>query len=372
METSAIRAQIALSLLPHIGAVNAKGVIEYFGSAQDALAAVKADWQGISGISKTWINEIFDAKEAALKKADNELIFIEKHGLRVLGWGEDDYPKALAECVDAPLLLFTKGNIAPNKGHFLSVVGTRRATDRGKQLCHDIITNLLQQVPDLTIVSGLAYGIDIAAHRAALELHRPTWVIPAHGLDRIYPSQHRNEAIASLENGGILTEYLSGTIPEPQNFLARNRIVAGLSEATLVVESHYKGGSLSTAAAALSYGRDVLAIPGRPTDATSAGCNMLIKTNRAALVESAEDIIATLGWQAKKKELPKQLDIFAALSPEADQLLKVIRGNEDGVHVNELTLSSGLPYAQASAALFELELAGAIKSLPGSMYRAIK
>lgn len=372
MNLSAIRAQIALLLLPGVGIRHAKDIIACFGSAEEALAADKATWLGLPMVRREWVEEVMAAREKVLARADKEVAFIEKHSIRVLGLGESDYPQSLAECPDAPLMLFTKGNIVPNKGHFLSVVGTRRATDRGRQICHDLLSELMSKVPDLTIVSGLAYGIDIAAHRTALEAHRPTWIIPAHGLDRIYPPQHRNEAIAAMEHGGILTEYMSGTVPEAGNFVARNRIVAGLSAATLVVESAERGGSLITARIAQSYGRDVLAVPGRPSDAASAGCNNLIKQNRAALVETADDVIAAIGWEvATQAPAPQQLSFFPTLSPLAEKLLAVLRTADDGIHINLLVMETRETYAQVSAALFEMEIAGVAKSLPGGIYRAL-
>lgn len=308
---------------------------------------------------------------AALQRAEQEWDFIQKHGVKIYHIDDDDYPARLREAPDAPQLLYGKGNISFD-GHFLSVVGTRGASDRGKQMCHDLVVELAARVPNLTIVSGLAYGIDVAAHRAALEAGIPTLIIPAHGLDRIYPQLHRQVAVDALANGGILTEYPSGTEPHPGNFLARNRIIAGLSEATVVVESKITGGSLVTANIAFSYSRDVFAVPGRPKDLLAEGCNSLIRRNIAGLISSADDLIDALGWEEKPKATQTSLnDLFAELTPDEELIMTSLRAYEDGVHVNTLLAEIKMSYANLSANLFTLELKGLVRSLPGAMYRPI-
>lgn len=307
-------------------------------------------------------------REAAAR-AEKEWDFVEKNGIETYFIEDDNYPALLREAPDAPRLLYGKGNINFN-GHFLSIVGTRNASDRGKQLCHDFVVELAARVPNLTIVSGLAYGIDVAAHRAAIEAGIPTIIIPAHGLDRIYPQLHRSVAVDSLQNGGILTEYMSGTEPLQGHFLARNRIIAGLSEATIVVESKYKGGSLVTANIAFSYGRELFAFPGRATDEVAAGCNNLIRRNVAGLITSADDLISALGWEEKQQAVQTSLnDLLTDLAPEEESVMQVLRQYEDGVHVNTLLQEIKMSYADLSALLFALEIKGVVRSLPGAMYR---
>ena len=214
--------------------------------------------------------------QKAIEQAKKELEFINKHNIQLYFYKDDNYPYRLTNCVDSPIILYTKGNVNLNTKHKVSVVGTRIPSEHGKDWCRRLILDLAQQVPDLTIVSGLAYGIDVVAHRAAIEAGIPTIIVPAHGLDRIYPAVHRNVAIQALNKGGIVTEYTCGTEPERFNFVARNRIVAGLADAVVVVESKKKGGSLITADMAVDYGREVFAQPGRIDDECSAGCNDLI------------------------------------------------------------------------------------------------
>lgn len=370
-----LRAQIALPLLPEVGLRRAKDLIQTFGSAERAMVADKDEWMALLPNAKqSFVNNIFSGRQEALDKADKELEFISQHNIQVFCLGEDDYPSRLAECPDAPLILYAKGNIRPNDGKFVAVVGTRSPSDRGKQICHDFIGELAAKVPDVTIVSGLAYGTDIAAHRAALEFGLPTFIIPGHGLDRIYPSIHRQVAVQALETGGVLTEYMSGTEPIGPNFVARNRIIAGLSDAIVVVESKDKGGSLITADMAFSYGRDLFAFPGRPSDPLSAGCNRLIKSMQANLIESADDLIAEMRWTPKVQNEAYQLTLdrlLVDLAPEEQAIMDILRQNEDGIHVNSIVMELKMPYSGISALLMQMELKGLVKSLPGSFYRAL-
>lgn len=359
-DTAALRAVIALPLIEGIGPRKAKDLIRRYGSAQ---AALEND-HTLVGV------------KSALERADQELAFIEKHHLSAWYFEDDDYPRRLAQCPDCPILLYGKGNLRFNEGKFVSVVGTRSPSDRGKQLCHDFIADLAAKVPDVTIVSGLAYGIDVTAHRAALEVGLPTIIIPGHGLDRIYPSNHRQVAVQALEKGGILTEYMSGTEPIGPNFVARNRIIAGLADAVVVVESRIKGGSLITADIAFSYNRDLFAFPGRPSDINSAGCNLIIKYDQARLIECADDLIAAMRWQPRNAGddgYQTTLDqLFVELEPEEQQLMEILHQNEDGVHVNSLVAETHMPYAATSSLLFQMELRGLVRSMPGGLYRALK
>ena len=372
IETEELKSIIALPLLPEIGQKRAKELIEHFGSASRVFSLKASDLMEHTHLGKDAIAQIIAGKSRALKRAEQELSFIERHKVAVYFYRDDNYPYRLQQCVDAPLLLYGKGNLVLNEGHFLSVVGTRMPTDRGKEICRQIILSLAQKLSRVTIVSGLAYGIDVTAHRAALEAGIPTIIIPGHGLDRIYPAVHRHTAVESLENGGILTEFMSATQPERPNFIARNRIIAGLSDATMVVESKIKGGSLITADMAASYSRDVFAVPGRPSDERSAGCNQLIKNHKAALVESADDILLAMQWDANASRDIVQTELFVDCTPEQQQLLDILRKDEEGLHINQVVLAAQKPYSEVSATLLQMEFSGLVKSLPGGIYRALK
>ena len=311
---------------------------------------------------------------AAIEHAQKELDFIEKHSVQLYYYKDSNYPYRLAQCTDAPLLLYAKGNVEVNPKHVVSIVGTRMPSERGKDWCRQLVIDLASHIPDLTIVSGLAYGIDVMAHKTALESGIPTIIVPAHGLDRIYPATHRNVAVQALEMGGLLTEYTTGTEPERHNFVARNRIVAGVADAVVVVESKSKGGSLITAQMAQDYNRDVFALPGRFNDTCSAGCNDLIKHNKAQLIECAEDLIAAMGWKVMTKQ-PRQtamLELICDLTNEQQQLVNLLRDSEDGMHINQLVMETRLAYNMVSSELVMLELQDVVKSMPGGMWRLKK
>lgn len=370
------QAQIALQYLPMVGNQKAKELYRFFGSAERAMQASKAEWSAIPHIGNDVVEAIMAARGQALQRAEQEIRFIEQHHLQAYFYQDDAYPQRLAECPDCPMMLFGKGEMRLNEGKFVSVVGTRNPSDRGKQLCHDFVVDLAAKIPDVTIVSGLAYGIDVTAHRAALEAGVPTIIIPAHGLDRIYPYVHRSVAVEALKNGGILTEFPSGTEPVGSNFIARNRIIAGLADAVVVVESRSKGGSLATADMAFSYNRDLFAFPGRPSDVNSAGCNRLIKTDQAHLLETADDLIGMMRWTPKDANVEgyqTTLDmLFMELAPEEQALMDILHQYEDGCHVNTLVMETRQPYPAISALLFQMELHGLVRSLPGGVYKAAK
>lgn len=313
------------------------------------------------------------SKEAILH-AQKEIEFIKKHQITSYYYKDSAYPYRLAQCIDAPLLLYAKGNLDVNPKHAISVVGTRMPSERGKDWCRRLILDLASKVPDLTIVSGLAYGIDVVAHKAAIEAGIPTIVIPAHGLDRIYPATHRNVAVQALDIGGILTEYTTGTEPERYNFVARNRIIAGMADAVVVVESKKKGGSLITADMAVDYGRDVFALPGRIDDIFSAGCNELIKRNKAQLIECADDIIAAMQWEDQRKNAVQTtlVEMLVDLTPIQNQLLDLLRDADDGMHINQMVMETHLAYNVVSSELVMMELQDVVKSMPGGIWRMKK
>lgn len=312
----------------------------------------------------------------SLARAEQEVEWIEEHGIKVWTLADENYPYRLRQCPDRPLLLYSKGNMHPSDGHIVSVVGTRQPTQRGKEMTENLVHQLHEQLESVTIVSGGAYGIDIAAHRAAIQCGIPTIIVPAHGLDRIYPYQHRPEAVAALERGGILTEFPSGTEPLAGYFVQRNRIVAGLADAVVVVESRERGGSLITAQMAVDYNRELFAFPGRPTDTSSAGCNKLIRCNKAALITSAEDLIDAMQWTRRNTSAQfVQTEIIGLrddLTPLQQNLLTKLQEAEEGMHINLLVMETERPYSEVASDLMMLELQGLVRSLPGGIYRFVR
>jgi len=296
--------------------------------------------------------------------------------LRVWKPDDADYPYRLQQCPDKPQVLYGLGNLRPSEGHVVAIVGTRRPTERGKELTETLVRELHERLDGLTIVSGGAYGIDITAHRAALKYGVPTIMVLAHGLDRIYPFQHKPEAEAAMEQGGLLSEYPEGTEPFAANFLQRNRIIAGLVDAVVVVESRERGGSLNTAQRALNYGRALFAFPGRPTDASSRGCNELIRNGKAQLISCADDLIAAMEWKTKQSAsqgIQTQLiGLMDDLTPLQQQLLDRLQVAEEGMHINLLVQATEKAYGEVSSELMELELQGLVRSLPGGIYRFVR
>ncbi|MBR4065327.1 MAG: DNA-processing protein DprA [Bacteroidaceae bacterium] len=309
-----------------------------------------------------------------IELAEREMEFIEKNGIRLICLGDEAYPCRLAECADAPLVLHSMGNADLNAKHIVSIVGTRHASEYGKELCANFVADLARFVPGTLIVSGLAYGIDVCAHRAALKEGLPTIGVLAHGLDQIYPNSHRSTAKSMLENGGLLTEFMSGTNPLPQFFVQRNRVVAGMADATIVVESASKGGSLITASLANSYARDCFVFPGRVNDQYSCGCNELVSRNKAALITSAWDFVEAMNWEvaAKKKSASKiQTELFPELTQDETSVITLLRKNSDGLQVNQMVVLLNIPINKLLPLLFEMEMKGYIKAVAGGCYRAI-
>ena len=354
---------ITLTQIRGIGYFNAKKIIDYFGNAA-ALFANIDEVGNIERVSKNIFTK--DAIDDAKKVAEKELAFIEKNNITVLHITQNDqYPELLKQCADAPILLYTKGNINLNNTKILSIVGTRKITKYGKDLCKELIEALPQ---DVFILSGLAVGVDIEAHKWAIETGNQTAAVLAHGLDRIYPSAHSGIAKQMLENGGLITDYISGTNPDRENFPKRNRIVAGIAEATIVIESAEKGGSLITANIANSYGREVFAFPGKTSDLNSKGCNFLIKTQRAQLVESAQDVLNYLGWSTDKpKEKTKQTKLALNLS-DTEQKIYTLIVEKEKISFDELAVTLKISASELSVELLNLEFSGLINTLPGKVY----
>ena len=314
-----------------------------------------------------------DEKELkeSLDRAMREVEFAEKHGIEILTPDNSAYPKQLLEvCADAPLALYHKGNTNLNPKHSLAIVGTRTSTEYGRDMVENIISELAKYFPDLLIVSGLAYGTDINAHRASLENKLPTVALLAHGLDRIYPSVHRNTAQRMIQQGGLLTEYPSFTKMEPAYFLQRNRLIAGIAEATLVIESKERGGALTTARYANEYNLTTMACPGRASDPASVGCNRLIATNRAALVTSAADIVKNLGWEVPKEKVQALPSFFDDdLTTEERMVLNALK--TEPTHLSALLANTGLSAPTVMAALSELEFRDIVRQLPGTQWRKL-
>ena len=308
-----------------------------------------------------------DYRGDCLRRAAVEEAFIGDHSIRATYFTDDDYPSRLSEAADAPAMIYTLGQCDLESKHVISVVGTRHATQYGMKFCDTLIGDLAQRLPDLVVVSGLAYGIDIAAHRAALKHGVPTVAVLPRGLNRIYPSMHRNDAIAIINHAGmLLTDYTSQDTVQKSNFLARNRIVAALSDCTVIVESAGSGGALVTASLAMSYNRDVMAVPGRCGDEFSQGCNKLIATNKAALITSADDLMVAMRWEGVS-HAPQQIDLFPTLNKEEQAVVDVIRSQGE-VHLNSLAEMLHLPVYRLMSTLVELDCKRVITTLPGCRY----
>lgn len=352
-------------MAPAIGPITARKLIEKAGSAGAVFRMKKEILENIEGIGPRVLGAIHYS--GLMDRAEKEVEFLERHRINALYFEDPDYPVHLNQCADGPVLLYIRGNQDLNPERSLSVVGTRRASSYGRDLCREIIKGLAEHLPGLVIVSGLAYGIDVMAHRAALEYGLSTVAVLAHGLSTLYPASHRETARRITRQGALVTDFDSGMGPERNNFLRRNRIIAGLSQATLVVESPEKGGALITASMASSYNRDILAVPGRAGDPRSKGCNNLIKRSMAALTESAEDILRHLNWgtpaEPEKKSTPAM-----DLQPEQKQILFHIE-EAPGITPDTLSNLTGLPISKLLAMLLEMELKEWISAEPGNRYR---
>lgn len=359
-----LKYQIGLTLIPGIGDVLAKNLVSYCGSAEAVFRENKSKLLKIPGIGETLAEVV--RKQNVLKRAEEEIKFIEKFKITPLFYTEANYPKRLKHCADSPVLLYYRGNADLNTAHVISIVGTRDASNYGKTICEKLIVDLIPY--NVLVVSGLAYGVDICAHKAAVKNNVPTVGVLAHGLDRIYPAVHRATAEKMLDQGGLLTDFPSGTNPDMMNFPKRNRIVAGMADATIVIESKKEGGSLITADIANSYSRDVFAFPGRVEDDRSAGCNQLIKNNKAALIESAEDIVKMMGWELvkEKKKAPKQASLLLNLTADEEIIVNALK--EKQLNVDDLSFLCKLPASKLSMALLNLEMSGVVKGLPGKVY----
>lgn len=364
MNQSELFYMLALMRTDGIGDISAKKLIAHFGAAENIFKAPKRELEKVFRVSQNAIDEIQNKK--AFRAAEKELEFLEKNNLTVYFYQDHNYPEKLKHCSDSPVLLFGSGNMNFNNMKVLSIVGTRNITSYGTSFCKKLIEDLVVFNP--IIVSGFALGTDICAHLSALENNLQTVAILAHGLNQIYPKSHKKYIKQVEENGGFLTEFWSDSYPDRENFVRRNRIVAGLSDATIVIESAVKGGSLITANLANDYNREVFAVPGKVTDVYSQGCNNLIKTQRANLLTSVEDLVYMLNWDMKPKpEKPAQKQLFVSLTDEQqtiyDYLLKNPREQLDSI-----ARDCNVPIYKTASILLDMELKGIVRPLPGKQF----
>jgi DNA processing protein len=356
--------QIGLTLIPGIGDVLGKKLISFCGDPESIFREPKKVLRKIPRISDKLIAAI--GNKELLNRAEKEIRFIEKYRIRPIYFQDKDYPSRLRNCLDSPIMLYYKGNAEMNIAKVIGIVGTRSATEYGREICNNIIYGLTDH--HVMIVSGLAYGIDSCAHRAAIAAGLPTIGVLGHGMDRIYPVQNKGLAEKMIHHGGLLTDFISETKPDKENFPQRNRIIAGLCDAVVVVEAAKKGGALITADIANSYNRDVFAVPGRIGDIYSEGSNLLIKINKAALIQSGEDISYMMGWDTPKPGTTSgQRKLFIEMTPEEETVVKIL--NDEGeTGIDEITIKSGLSINKCSSALLNLEFEGIVKTLPGKRY----
>jgi len=358
--------QVALTMIPELGPVRARLLVEHFGNASSIFKAKKKEISVIEGIGEFSARSVKEWN--GFSDAEEEILFIEKHHIQPLFITDKNYPQRLLHCYDPPTLLYYRGVADLNSSRIISIIGTRNHTEYGKQMTEQLIASL--QTQQVTIVSGLAFGIDSIAHKTSLQYQLPTIGVLGHGLDTIYPSQNKSLAKEMLQQGGLLTEFRRNTKPDKHNFPKRNRIVAGMADATIVIETASKGGSMITAELAHNYNRDLFAIPGKITDHKSSGCLQLIKQNKAMLLTGSEQLLEVLGWQEKKKLIKKQKELFIELSDNEKIIVHLLKEDE-ATSIDVIFLKSGLSSSSVAAAILNLEIQNVIVSLPGKMYKLI-
>ena len=358
--------KVALTKIPLVGAVTAKNLVSYCGGAREVFTARKKELLRIPGIGRQTAASIIN--QTVLEEAEQEVEYLEKENITPLFYLDNDYPQRLKHYADAPVLLFYKGSANLNYHRTIGIVGTRKPTPQGISICEKLVAELAPYTP--IIISGLAYGIDITAHRNALEQGLETVAVLGHGLKRTYPAQHKKTAFEMIEQGGLLTEFASHVAPERENFPMRNRIVAGLCDALVVVETAKRGGSIITAQLANGYNKDVFAFPGRVKDKYSQGCHYLIKSNLAQLTEGIEDLIPVLGWskhEDHEKAKAKQQALFYALTDQEKLVVDTIQSEEE-IGVDRLSSKIKISHSELASLLLNLEFQGVVRSLPGKRY----
>lgn len=366
MDSSELLYTLALQHVPNLGDSTAKKLIRHLGSAEGVIKAKKTSLLKIDGIGSIKLKGLHDS--AHLHAAEEEMRFIVDNNIRCYFYQNVDYPEKLKHCSDGPILLFSRGNIDLKNKKIISIVGTRKVTTQGIAFCKQFIEEISPLSP--VIISGFAYGVDITAQKAAIEHNLQTVGCLAHGLNQIYPKVHSKYVDQVEANGGFFTDFWSTQAFERANFLKRNRVIAGLSEATIVIESAEKGGSLVTADIANSYNREVFAVPGRPNDSQSRGCNNLIKSQNAHLLTSTADLVYMLNWEVETKKLGVQKRLFVELLEQEQPIHNYLRDNGKQ-QLDTIALKCEIPTYKAAGLLLEMELKGAIRPLPGKLFEAI-
>ena len=357
---------LALQQVEGVGDIVAKKLITHCGNATEVFKTKTSQLANIDGIGSVLLKNLKD--KTVFEKAEQELQFIKSNEIKVSYFQDENYPDRLKHCIDGPVLLFTSGNIDLKNKKIISIVGTRQITSYGMEFCRKLIEDLAPLDP--VIVSGFAYGVDIFAHQLAMEHDLQTIGVVAHGLNQIYPKTHKKYVAKVEQNGGFMTEFWSSSNPEKENFVRRNRIVAGISEATIVIESADRGGSLITANIANDYNRDVFAVPGRTTDKYSQGCNNLIKTQKANLLSSAADLVYILNWDIESKAKPIQKQLFVTLENDEQKVYDYLLKNGKEL-MDIIALRCDFPIYKISGMLLNMELKGVIRPLPGKLFEAI-
>ncbi len=357
---------LALLKVEGVGDIMAKKLLKHCGNAEAIFKSKSSQLASIDGVGSVLLKNL--KNKIIFENANRELEFIRQNDINTLFYEEEDYPDRLKHCIDGPLLLFTTGNLDFKNRKIISIVGTRQITSYGTEFCKNLIADLAPLNP--IIVSGFAYGVDIVAHQAAMEHDLQTIGVVAHGLNQIYPKTHTKYVAKMNKNGGFMTEFWSNSNPEKENFVRRNRIVAGIAEATIVIESAERGGSLITANIANDYNRDVFAVPGRTSDKYSQGCNNLIKTQRANLLTSAADLIYILNWDLEKETKPVQKQLFVSLDDEEQKIYNYLQQNGKEI-LDSIALKCEFPIYKISSLLLNMELKGVIRPLPGKLFEAI-
>lgn len=360
--------QIALTFIPGVGDVLGKKLVAVCGSPEAVFTEKRSALLKAERVGDLIVKSIVENREEALEFAEKEMEFLSRFKIKTLFYSDKEYPSRLKECIDGPLMIYFKGTADLNHPRIIAVVGTRRATHYGKEICEKIIDGLRNL--DVLVISGLAYGIDTCAHKSALDQGLNSIAVLAHGLDRIYPPLNKSLAERMLHQGGLLTDFPSGTNPDRENFPSRNRIIAGLADATIVVEAGMKGGALITAEIANSYNRDVFAVPGNVGNYYSEGCNFLIKTNKAALLQSAEDVKYIMNWGDPVKPQAVQKKLMIELTPDQEKIVEVLQNNTEA-SIDRLCSETAISPALVANALLNLEFEGIVKTLPGKMYKLL-
>ena len=365
---------IALTRIGHFSLASALHLYRTLGSGEEIFLHRNEAQDILPDCSPRLIDNLKDWSEP-LKRAEVELEFCRNNNIRVLCLGDDNYPKRLEDCADAPLVMYYKGNANLNQSRVINIIGTRHCTTYGADFIRRFIHDLKALCPEVLVVSGLAYGVDINAHQQALAVGYETVGVVAHGLDYLYPAAHKDVAREMVNQGGLLTEFVTCTNADKGNFVRRNRIVAGMSDACILIESAAHGGGMITAGIAFDYGREVFALPGRVGDHFSEGCNNAIRENKAILLTSAEDFVKTMGWEddalrieAQKKGIERQL--FPDLSPEQQRIVDVLTKSND-LQLNQLSVKTGIPIGDITSILFQMEMMGVVKPMAGGNYHLL-